>query len=324
MGTDDKFLSEYRRDPAPGFSRGLRERLRDQDEARHAPRWRPVLAAAAALAVVASLFAFPAVRAGAQAMLDMFRVRNFVAVSFDAERVEKLRSLDQDNAMMVFDRQEVIQEPGEPVFHTSPGMASAAAGFAVETPAFLPTGLLLDTVAVNGEGRARLGVNSVRLRALLDALDLRDVQVPLGLDGQDLAVHTYPVVRQRFRSPRNRLDLIQSRSPEVSLPEGLDLARLAEIGMRILGLDPGEARRMASNVDWRSTLLVPVPANASSFRQVTVQGNPGLLITTTRTDSEGRRRDGDSVVLWTEGDRVFALKGTLGSDDLMQIAESVR
>lgn len=321
---DDRFLHEHRRDPAPGYSRRLRERLREQEEAQ-APRWRPLLAAAAAVAVVASLFAFPAVRAGAQAVLDMFRVRSFVAVPFDEARVERLRSLEHDNAMMVFDRQEVIQDPGKPVFQPSAGLASAAAGFPVETPAFLPEGFAVDTVAVTGEGRARLGVSSARLRALLDALDLRDVDIPAGLDGQDLTVHMYPVVHQRFRSERSKLALVQSRSPEVSLPAGVNLERLGEIGLRVLGLDPGEARRIASTVDWRSTLVVPVPANASSFRQITVQGNPGLLITTTRSDAEsGRRRRGGSVVLWTEGDRVFALEGTLGREDLLQIAESVR
>jgi hypothetical protein len=325
MEMDDRFLNEFRRDPAPGYARRLRERLLEQEETERAPRWRPLLAAAGALAVVASLFAIPAMRAGAQAVLDLFRVRSFVAVPFDQARAEKLRSLGNDKAMVIFDRQEVIQEPGRPVVQASPAMASAAAGFAVGTPSFLPAGLALDTVAVSGEGRARLGLSSARLRGLLDALDLRDVQVPAGLDGQELVVHTFPVVQQSYRDERGRLDLLQSRSPEVSLPAGVDLARVGEIGLRILGLDPGEARRVASAVDWRSTLVVPVPANASSFRQVTVQGNRGLLVTTTRPESgSGRRRRGGSVVLWTQGDRVFALEGTLGSEDLLQIAESVR
>jgi len=323
MEMDDRFLHEQRRDPPSGFARRLRERLRADEELRSAPTWRPVVAVAASLAVVVALFAFPSVRAGAQAVLDLFRVRSFVAVPFDAQRFEKLRSLDHDNAMLVFDRQEVIQDPGKPVVHDSPAAAAAAAGFAVETPSFLPRGLALDTVTVSGEGRALLGVSTARLRELLAALDLRDVDVPEGLDGQDLAIHMYPVVAQRYRAENARLTLVQSRSPEVSLPAGVDLARLAELGLRVLGLDPAEARRIAQTVDWRSTLLVPVPANASSFRSVTVRGEPGLLITTTRPVEGGRRRAG-SVVLWTEGDRVFALEGTLGGPDMMQVAESVR
>lgn len=325
MDHDDRFLHEHRRDPAPGFARRLRERLREAEEPRPAPAWRPLAVAAGVLVVVGALGAFPAVRAGAQAVLDLFRVRTFVAVPFDANRFERLRALDRDNAMMIFDRQEVLQEPGRPVPHDSPATASAAAGFAVETPAFLPDGLALDSVAVTGEGRARLSVSSARLRELLAALDLRDVEVPAGIDGQPLEVRMHPVVSQTFRTERRRLTLLQARSPEVSLPTGVDLARLGELGLRVLGLDAGEARRIAASVDWRSTLLVPVPVNASSFRAVTVQGHAGLLIETTRAaeKGDGRRRAG-VMVMWTEGDRVFALQGNLGDSDMLQVAESVR
>jgi hypothetical protein len=325
MEMDDRFLQEHRRGPAPGFARRLREKLREQEETSRTPAWRPLVFAAAAAAVVATLFAFPAVRAGAQSMLDLFRVRSFVAVPFDSDRFEKLRAMDTDNAMLIFDRHEVIQEPGRPVVQSSAAEASALVGYAVESPTYLPRGLAIDTVAVTGEGRARLGVNTSRLRELLATLDLRDLEVPAGLDGQDIEVHMHRVVSQRFRSERNRLSLIQARSPEVSLPAGLDLARLGEMGLRILGMDAGEARRIASTVDWRSTLLVPVPANASSFRSVTVQGNPGLLIEKVQKKSDGSgTRGAGCVVMWTDGDRVFALEGSIGDVDMLQVAESVR
>lgn len=325
MESDDKFLHSYGKDPSPGYARRLRETLREIEEPARRPLWRPLVAAAAGLAVLVALFAFPAVRAGAQAMLDMFRVRNFVAVSFDPARLEKLRALKENRAMLVFDRQEVIQDPGKPVVEPSPAAAGAVAGFAVQSPSFLPNGLVLDTVAVTGEGRARLGASTTRLREVLNALDLRDVQVPPNLDSQDLMVHTYPVVAQSYRAEKHHLQLLQSRNPEVSMPAGVDLPRLGEIGLRILGIDAGEAHRLASSIDWRSTLLVPVPTTASSFVQVTVQGNPGLLVTTKGEEAEGnKRRRAGSVLLWTQGDRVFALAGTLESRDMVQVAESVR
>jgi hypothetical protein len=116
--------------------------------------------------------------------------------------------------------------------------------------------------------------------------------------------------------------LVQARSPEVSVPAGWDVERLAEIGLRVLGLDTGEARRIARSTDWRSTLLVPVPMNASTFRQVTVHGQAGLLITTSTRGEDGRRREG-TMLMWTEGERVFCLQGNLSGPDLMQMAESV-
>ena len=116
--------------------------------------------------------------------------------------------------------------------------------------------------------------------------------------------------------------LVQARSPEVSVPAGWDVERLAEIGLRVLGLDTGEARRIARSTDWRSTLLVPVPMNASTFRQVTVRGQSGLLITTSSRGQDGRRREG-AMLMWTQGERVFCLQGNLSGRDLMQMAESV-
>ncbi len=325
MESYDRYLESYRREPRPAFARALRERLREGEEARRSPALRPLLAGGVALAVVVALFAFPSVRIWAQSVLDLFRVRSFVAVSFDPERLEKLRALKQDAAFLVFDRQEVIQDPGPPATVATPEAASVSAGIPVETPRFLPEGLRLDAVTVRGEGRGRLGASSERLRTVLASLDLSDVQVPAGLDGQVIEVHLYPVVGLRYGGTRAQVELTQARSPEVSLPVGVDLVRLGEIGLRILGLDAGEARRIASSVDWRSTLLVPVPANASSFRRVSVQGQPGLLITTSLPpDAEGRRRRDGTVILWTEGERVFALTGNLGNPDLMQIAESIR
>ena len=64
------------------------------------------------------------------------------------------------------------------------------------------------------------------------------------------------------------------------MPTGLDLARVGEIGLRIAGLSPSEAHRFAQSVDWHGTLVVPVPADVSSFSEVSVHGHKGLLVET--------------------------------------------
>ena len=81
---------------------------------------------------------------------------------------------------------------------------------------------------------------------------------------------------------------------------------------------------MAHTIDWRTTLLVPVPANAASFRQVSVQGHPALLIESSGTGIGGHSGREGTLLLWTEGDRVLALGGDLREMELMQMAESLR
>jgi hypothetical protein len=327
---DDRFLYEGRRDPRPEFAGALRERLNRQGPAQRAfeaarPlfRLRPALAWAA-LAIVLSSFAFPSVRASAQAFLDLFRVRNFTAVEFDPARMEKLRelhtSLGDDPALLVFDRTEVVKDPGKPEPYPTPAAAGAAAGLDVRVPDQLPAGLALEKVEMKWEGEARLSVKTERLRSVLDALQIRDVHVPPGLDGQVLTVRLAPMVALHYEKDDRRVHFLQARSPEVTLPQGTDLAQLGEIGLRVLGLEPAEAQRLARSIDWRSTLLVPVPASAGVFRQVDVRGNKGLLVTVM---AGPKRREG-SMLMWSEGDRVYAMAGNIQQLDLLQMANSVR
>lgn len=324
---DDRFLKDFAREPRPGFARALRERLRageerDRDQARGFA-FRPAFAVAAAVLVVAAAFTVPAVRVSAQMLLDMFRVRNFAAVPFDATRFEKLKTLEGDHAMLVFEPQ-VLQDPTKQTV-SSTGEASALAGMPVRTIADVPSGYAADPIEVAGEGRVRLIADAQRLRAVLETLGLHDVPVPPGVDGQPVEVHLWPVVSQRWKSENGGvLSLVQSRSPEVGMPSGVDLRQLGELGLRVLGLDAGEARRVAGTIDWQSTLVVPVPVGASEFREVTVRGSKGLLVTVQRPRETGKGTRESSVLMWTENDQVFALAGTRSQVQIMTIAESLR
>ena len=204
------------------------------------------------------------------------------------------------------------------------GEASAAASFVARQPSFVPGGFAPDSAFVHGDGAARITIRGDKVRTVLDALDIHDLQLPPGLDGKTATVRVNPAVFLRYRQGESRLALAQSRSPEVDLPAGIDVPTLGEIGLRILGLGPAEARRIAQTTDWHTTVLVPVPTDASSFQQVDVNGNRGLLIETQpRSDSNRGDRPG-RLLLWSDGDRVFGLTGPVSRVDLVQMASSVR
>jgi hypothetical protein len=330
---DERTLHGMRREPRPEFARELHERLRRQGPALAPFRARPALrlgwslAGSVAVALAVLGFTVPAVRVSAQAFLDLFRVRNFAAVSVDPARLERLRERKLDPASLLAGGQpEVLESPAPPRVVGSAGAAAAAVGFAVRVPAALPAGLKADTITVLGGGAARFAVDGARLREMLETLDLRDLEVPDGLDGRPITVRTFPMVRQCFTGGRGRVELVQTRSPEVSLPEGLDLARLGEIGLRVAGLDAGEARRFARAIDWHSTLVVPVPLDAASFTEVSVHGQRGLLVGSSgQAGGAGRAsRHPGHMLLWSEDGMVFALGGKLDEVPMIEMAESLR
>src|SRR5262245_37048645 len=329
---DDRFLIQMREEPNPGFARALRERLRSAEDVapRRAFRLVPALASAALIALVVAVFTVPAVRVAAQNALDLFRVRSFAAVEVDQSRLDQLKAihdqLGQDPAALVFSEQEVLKEPGQPIDYPSADLAGNAAGLSnLRQPRGpLPNGMHFTKATVSGEGAARMTVNTDKLRKVVEMLGLTDVRIPDQLNGQKVTVHKPAVVEQDFENGPNRLTLVESLSPEVSLPPGTDMRQLGEIGLRVLGLEPDEARRVAGSIDWKSTVVVPVPPTAESFRQVHVNGQTGLLIRFGQTDENGKRRRSGALLLWTEGDRVLAMRSTLASDEVLDVAQSLR
>jgi hypothetical protein len=319
---NDDFVYGLRREPSPEFARRLRGKLRNLDaesRPRIAPLAKRFALLAASLAALAFAFTFPTVRAGAQAFLDLFRVSSFVAVAFNPERLRELESTGFDFPHMIGDQIEVLTEAAPPVSYATPQEAGAAAGIRVQVPAWLPQGASLESTHVVGESALRFTASTAPLRQILDALGIDDIVIPEGIDGQQASVRVPPVVTMTYESGDLRATLVQSRSPDVSFPASLDLPKLAEIGLRILGLGRSEAYDIAQRVDWRTTLLVPVPATIGAFREVNVQGHTALLIQSTVAG-----RPHENVLLWSSGDSVYALRGSMGANELLEMAQSLQ
>jgi hypothetical protein len=334
---DDRFLHEARREPRAEFAAGLRRRLAQDDEAararivaRRGGLRRGLLALAPVAAAVLALVLFPEVRAGAQAFLELFRVRNFVAVNVDPERIKALDKDGMDPMALIGEHTET--SPAEPSrgFDT-PADAFLAAGYPARVPTYLPDGILPDTAVLIGAHEGEVRVNTAKVNELLASLGIHDLSVPPALDGARIGVRAPRAVAVRFRnaSHKQRAMLVQAPHPEVSVPAGLERARIAEIGLRIAGLPADEARRFADRIDWNSTVLVPVPVGRCTFREVEVRGRKALLIEQNEEksgpgSSKARPVEGTGrVLLWSDDERVFALTGNLRDYPMLQMAESI-
>ena len=321
---DDQFLRDLKRSPPPELAARLRATLRTLPPsavARIAPaadlkRW---FAAAASIALVAFAFTLPPVQAVAQAFLDLFRVVQFTGVQVDPERLQSLETSGLDLQGMLGDV-EPLTTPQEPVSYATAAEAGEAAGIRVRTPAWLPPGFSSTGFMVSSEHAARITANTAGLQAVIDTLGLGDVELPDGLDGQVATVRVPPIVSQSYVNGERSLHVVQARSPDASFPAGLDLAKLAYAGLRILGTPQDEAYRMSVTIDWRTTLIVPVPMQAAAYRPVNVAGNEGLLL-------EGLARNeqrAGSALMWSSGGEVFAVAGPVNGVELLEIAQTLQ
>jgi len=336
---DDQFLRDLKVQPKPLFAARLRATLHTlppSGVARVAPaaELRKWFAAAASIAVVGFAFTLPVVQAGAQAFLDLFRVASFTGVEFDPEELKgRLTALEGSGISpeAIFGNLEPLTEEQEPVSYATAADASAAAGIRVRTPAWMSPGFTLSTIMASSEHAARITLNTAGLQAVLDTLGLADAELPEGLDGQTATVRVPPIVTQTYVNsttvvneagtivPRS-VHVIQGRSPDVSFPAGVDLSKLAYAALRVLGMSRDEAYRMSVTIDWRSTLLVPVPAKALAYRPINVNGSEGLLI---EGLAQGERLPG-GVLMWSAGGETFAVAGAVSADELLEIAQTLQ
>ena len=198
---------------------------------------------------------------------------NFVAVPVDASRIDRLQAEDLPIRTLVGEHIQVLQDPGPPVQVASLADAATAAGMAVATPQWLPTDTRIIETAVVGERVMRVTASSQRLQQVMDALGITDLTAPAGLDGHVVDVRVPPVVMIRYdHQDKRRSRLFQARTPQLTLPEGIDVQALGEIGLRILGPPAEEAAQFARAIDWHTTFVVPVPAHATSFQQIDIGG----------------------------------------------------
>ena len=342
----DDFLSRLREEPRPEFKGRLESRLDEIDErARERRRarspWRrltPALAGAGLVATLAFAFTLDPVRAAAREFLDLFRVKRFAAVPVDPARLEKLSKGGLDFKSLVADQVQVVVAPGKPDIVDSPEAGAAEAGIVAQLPSVLPQRAELDETAVGRPGSFRVQIDTTKLEALALAASADEIEIPAWWNGVTIDVETPPVLALRYArtvelgdgrpAREDTFVLLQSAIPEVELPEGFDLAILGRLGLRLAGMSAEEALGFSRTIDWRATLLVPVPIQGGTFREVEVSGHRGLLVTIRPPKAPGGEPSPrpHALVTWSTADKMFAIQGPATHEgmELLEMAQSIR
>lgn len=335
---NEELLHAYRKEPRPEFAERLHDRINrtviddgPKPAAAFLARWKPVFAAATAVACLAVALTVPSVRAVAQDFLDLFRVKKFAAVSISADRMGQLRDGKVDLQTLLGDAVDEIKRPGEPREVASAELAASETGMTVLVPTYVYNLNDAPIIRVMDSASMRVRADAERLRGILDLLGIEDATIPAGLDGAIVGVRIPEAVSMEYRREGKTwvATLTQAPSPEVDLPKDVDIAVLGELGLRIAGLSADEARQFSRSIDWRSTLIVPVPASVGSFREVEVRGTMGLLIDIDSERAKAREKTANgaaprTILMWSEGGMVYSLASRQEPIEVIQMANSMR
>jgi hypothetical protein len=297
-------------------------------------KFRPLWAVLAAILILIAAFSFPSVRAWAGEFLGVFRVRQVTVIPIDTTGLSSLSghsTLMNQIGQLLSNSINVSEKPGAPQIVADAAQASKLAGFQVR----LPTNqTLTPQLSVQGGMAFTMVVDRARAQSLLDEAGYSNLKLPASLDGAKIDV-TIPAsvsagygtcpnpaqensdnsISTQGSPGRRYIDcvmLVQIPSPTINTPPDIDIAKLAEIGLEFTGMSPEQAQKFSQNVDWTSSLVIPIPRNAATYQEVSVDGVTGTLIQRPPDDAP------EYALLWVKNGIIYAIGG-LGSDSTKAI-----
>ncbi|MEP7133785.1 MAG: hypothetical protein ABI904_02515 [Chloroflexota bacterium] len=290
-----------------------------------------------ALLVLTLVFAFPGARAFASELLNLFRIQQVAVVPVDFTGMQSLNgAVGNDIGQLISNSITMTKKPGNPVDAADAAQASQLTGFNVR----VPKDITPSRISVMNGSDFTITVDRAKAQALLVEAGRSDLALPAEIDGAKISVSipnsvsvdfgTCPSPSADGDSPnlgnngsasRRYADcviLAEIPSPSVSAPASVDVAQLAQIALEFSGMTSDQAKAFTATVDWTSTLVVPIPKNAASYEQVSVDGVTGTLIQRPSDDAP------QFLLLWVKNGIIYAIGG-LGSNSqqAIQIANSL-
>ena len=274
---------------------------------------------AGALVLIGS-FMFAPVRAFASDLLSIFRVEEFTVVSVDEERIEEIA--EAANGLEFMGEPEVIVDGGEPYAVSSLDEASSIVGF---TPATLDGYGEPTTIFVMNEHQMAFNPDIATMRELFELLGLDPELLPAELEGETITATLHESVAVLYGDAENNTGLVfgQTPSPSIDVPDGVDVQQLGVAMFQLLGMSADDAERLANDIDWTTTLVLPVPAaQADRITEVVVNGSTGLLFEEHDYYDEVNEEwvEGSNVLLWEDNGYLMVLEG---QGDLLSVADDI-
>ena len=300
----------------------------------------PILRVGLAIVLIlVVVFSFPQARAFAGQFLNLFRVQQVVVVPVDFTGVQQLTgndALGKQVSDLISSSVTIQQNPGKPVTAADAAQASQLTGFNVR----IPQGMTPSRISVENKAAFTLKVDVAKVQALLDESGRSDLVLPASINGADVSVTIPASASVAFgtcpdpaaqdtgiglnaggsagRRYADCIILAEVPTPVVSAPADLNIAQLAQIGLEFTGMTSEQAAAFTQTIDWTSTLVIPLPKNAATYDQVTVDGVTGTLIQRPADDAP------QYALVWVKDGIIYAIS-SLGTDSqqAIQMANSL-
>lgn len=161
-------------------------------------------------------------------------------------------------------------------------------------------------------------VHTADLELALSKAGVTDQSVPPQWDGAKLAVHTSPIVIAEWPE----IVLTQSLPLTLSTPDGFDFPAFSALVLRVLGVSPIDAQRLAERAGTAPAWLAPLASDFDqrvTIEEITLNSGPATLMDAPAGAGSFKR----ITIVWSVSDRVYLLSGNVSRELAIAAAGAV-
>ncbi|UIO41135.1 zf-HC2 domain-containing protein [Brevibacillus brevis] len=282
-------------------------------------RW---VTGASAAAVLAVSLSFPQVQAAANDFLSIFRMDKVEFVKVTKEDLQELEQwiangnmgeMELNGIGKIWMDNGIDQEKLEQRDHYY-NSREAAVKAGVKLPE-LPQDVTVDSVTINYPYTMHMEIDADRANKLLEQLQV-EARFDEKLSGKRFSLKIPKMQRVWIIVGKENIGYSVIDTPELSAPEGVDLAQLRETFLALPFIPDQVKKQMISIEDWQHTLPVPYMADGESkMKEVKVNGQNGMLIT-------GKY---NTHLMWQQDGQIHMLEGSeKNADGLLDFAKQLK
>ena len=288
-------------------------------------RYKKLAVAAAAAACIGVMFSFAPVRSAAADFLTLFRVQKVETSSISVEELNQIQQvfynesakLDIDNFGSVENKQTGEQR------QVKWEEAASFLSFDPRQPSYMPDGLAFNpSLSVEPANKIEFTLNVKNVNTVIEHLG-GQYPLPAALEGRSFGLNFHEVLQAHADAGQGdtyrNLRLLQTRSPEVTVPENVDVTAVRKAILEMPMIPNETKQKLASLSDWQNTLYIPSP-DSGTAEELTINGSSGVFI---KEDwGNGRKH---SLLIWQDSGVLFVIDGTnLERGEIVKVAESLK
>lgn len=281
-------------------------------------RW---VTGASAAAVLAVSLSFPQVQAAANDFLSIFRMDKVEFVKVTQEDLQEIEQwiangnvgeMELKGIGKIWIDENDQEKPEQRNHYYNSKEAAVKAG--VKLPE-LPKDVTVDSVDINSPYTMYMEIDADRANKLLAQLQV-EARFDEKLSGKRFSLKIPQMQHVWMTVGKENIGYSVVDAPELSAPEGVDLAQLRETLLALPFIPDQVKKQMISIEDWQHTLPVPYMADGESkMKEVKVNGQNGMLIT-------GKY---NSHLMWQQDGQIHMLEGSeKNADGLLDFANQLK